>query len=65
MPLMMVIGIKLHEYLAKKIQFRLYEMGNKAIYKVNFDFSNNNPFRIAVENTSNYVNTYSPDIKMA
>ena len=46
-------------------EFRLYYDGhNKAIYKVNFDFSNNNPFRIGtVENTSNYVNTYSPDIK--
>ena len=41
-----------------------YDGHNKAIYKVNFDFSNNNPFRIgAVENTSNSVNTYSPDIK--
>ena len=46
-------------------EFRLYYDGhNKAIYKVNFDFSNKNPFRIGtVENTSNYVNTYSPDIK--
>ena len=46
-------------------EFRLYYDGhNKAIYKVNFDFSNKNPFRIGtVENTYNYVNTYSPDIK--
>ena len=46
-------------------EFRLYYDGHKkAIYKVNFDFSNKNPFRIgAVENTSNYVNTYSPEIK--
>ena len=41
-----------------------YDGHNKAIYKVNFDFSNNNPFRIGtVENTSNNVNTYSPEIK--
>lgn len=45
-------------------EFRLYFDGHsKAIYKVNFDFSNKNPFRIgAVVDTSNYVNTYSPDI---
>ena len=45
--------------------FRLYYDGhNKAIYKVNFDFTNNLPLRIgSPKNTFDYNNTYSPDIE--
>lgn len=45
-------------------EFRLYYDGhNKAIYKVNFDFSNNEPIVIGtIGNSFDYENNYAPDI---
>ena len=46
-------------------EFRLYYDGhNKAIYKVNFDFSNNNPLTIgSKDNQFDYDGEYSPQIE--
>ncbi len=46
-------------------EFRLYYDGhNKAIYKVNFDFANNEPLVIgSIENSFDYENKYSPEIE--
>ncbi|EAR01779.1 endonuclease/exonuclease/phosphatase family protein [Maribacter sp. HTCC2170] len=51
-------------YSKKFSEMRLYYDGNnKAIYKVNFDFSNDNALVLgAIENQFDYDNTYSPDI---
>ena len=50
-------------YSKENSEFRLYYDGqNKAIYKVNFDFTNNNPLKIgAPKNT--FSKTYSQDIE--
>jgi len=47
-------------------EFRLYYDGhNKAIYKVNFDFANNEPIVIgSIENSFDYENKYSPEIEI-
>ena len=52
-------------YSKKDAEFRLYYDGhNKAVYKVNFDFQNNNPIRIgAAENTFDYDTNYVSEIE--
>ncbi|MDO5981376.1 endonuclease/exonuclease/phosphatase family protein [Flavivirga spongiicola] len=51
-------------YNKERSEFRLYYDGhNKAIYKVNFDFLNQQPLVIgATENNFDYENNYAPDI---
>jgi len=52
-------------YSKENSEFRLYYDGhNKAIYKVNFDFSNNEPLVIgSTESTFDYDNRYTSDIE--
>lgn len=52
-------------YNKERSEVHLYYDGlNKIIYKVNFDFSNNNPVVIgAIGNNFDYDNKYSPDIE--
>lgn len=52
-------------YSKELAEFRLYYDGhNKAIYKVNFDFSNNEPLIIgSIQNNFDYDKNYSPDIE--
>ena len=52
-------------YSKERSEFRLYYDGhNKAIYKVNFDFANNEPIVIgSVERNFDYAYKYSPEIE--
>ena len=52
-------------YNKDNLEFRLYYDGhNKAIYKVNFDFSNNEPLVIgSIENKFDYKTKFPPDIE--